>query len=42
MLHWGQQGVAVGTIEICSLNPLKKEIKHQLHNQNSDPLASSY
>lgn len=26
MLHWRQQGAAVSTIEICSLNPLKKEV----------------
>jgi len=25
VLHWGQQGAAVSTIEICSLNTLKKE-----------------
>lgn len=26
MLHWGQQGAAVSTIEICSLDTLKKEV----------------
>lgn len=26
MLHWRQQGAAVSTIEICSLDTLKKEV----------------
>lgn len=42
MLHWRQQGVAVSTIEICSLNPLEKEVSISSIIQNIDPPASNY